>query len=118
MEFSKEARTAHIKKVGKPFHYKTGHVPSTNRKMQKGSKHYAWKGEKVGYRGLHYWLRRVKGEPTACTKCGEAQRKTQWANIDGNYRRKPDDYVAMCSSCHKLHDLNLKAIRGTSSASL
>lgn len=70
-------------------------------------KSYAWKGEQVSYRGLHQWIRRKKGHPGICTKCGKQSdrpRIIQWANIDGRYRRVLEDYVGMCCSCHKLHD--------------
>jgi hypothetical protein len=73
-----------------------------------GPQHYSWKGEKASYRALHYWLRRQLGKPTRCSCCGKSDsrpRFIQWANIDGKYRRAPEDYVAMCGSCHKFHDL-------------
>jgi hypothetical protein len=82
--------------------------------MPKGKSHYSWKGEKVGYRGLHYWLRRIKDVPPDCQWCNNP--KSQWANIDNEYRRNPDDYVALCASCHKLYDLSMKSIRDAPSA--
>jgi len=77
-------------------------------------KNYAWKGEEVSYRGLHQWIRRKKGLPRQCSKCfkqSDKPRIIQWANIDGKYRRVLDDYIPLCCSCHKYHDLSLKAIR-------
>ena len=77
-----------------------------------GKKHFAWKGKKVGYRGLHYWLHRKLGKPTQCIKCKKISKKPriiQWANIDGKYRRKLSDYIALCASCHKFQDLKLKS---------
>jgi hypothetical protein len=77
-----------------------------------GASHYAWKGQTVGYRGLHYWLRRKKGVPTSCELCGLARttpKSVQWANVDGKYRREVADFVAMCASCHKNHDLALRS---------
>lgn len=77
-------------------------------KMPRAKDHHLWKGEKVGYRGLHYWLRRTKGLPKKCVKCGSEKGRIQWANKDGKYRRVESDYVAMCPSCHKIHDLKLR----------
>lgn len=76
-----------------------------------GEMNYAWKGENVSYRGLHQWIRRKKGLPRKCMHCGKTSDKPrviQWANIDGRYRRNPDDFVALCCSCHKYHDINLR----------
>lgn len=75
-------------------------------------KNYAWKGEKVSYRGLHQWIRRKKGIPDTCCNCGKVSQKPrviQWANVDGKYRRDLDDYIPLCCSCHKYHDLALNA---------
>lgn len=79
-------------------------------KMPRGKGHPLWKGEKVGYRGLHYWLHREKGVPKKCIDCKATsdQRKIQWSNVDGKYHRHIDDYVGRCASCHKIHDLKLK----------
>lgn len=76
-----------------------------------GDKHYSWKGQHVGYRGLHYWIRRKLGAPVSCVRCGAQKttpRSIQWANIDGHYRRVLADYISLCASCHKFHDLALK----------
>ncbi len=81
-----------------------------------GANHSSWKGEAVGYRGLHYWIRRKNGHPIVCVQCGVRGRGIQWANTDGLYRRDPADYVGMCPSCHKKHDLRLKATRGVAAA--
>lgn len=74
-----------------------------------GERNYAWMGEKVGYRGLHQWVRRLKGKPTRCSHCGKESdrpRVIQWANVDGKYRRNLDDFIALCASCHKYYDLS------------
>lgn len=76
------------------------------------AKNYAWKGEQVSYRGLHQWVRRKKGLPTKCTNCGKESEKPriiQWANVDRMYRRNLEDFIALCCSCHKFHDLKLKS---------
>ena len=77
-----------------------------------GEKNNNWKGDNVGYRGLHYWLRRQLGNPTKCSACGltakPSERRIDWANIDHKYRRNINDYIPLCKSCHKLYDLSHK----------
>lgn len=85
-------------------------------KKHSGESHYAWKGDKVSYRGLHYWLRRKLGKPTKCIQCGKVDTRPkfiQWANIDGTYRRVLSDYIPLCTSCHKLYDLSMKSTQGS-----
>jgi hypothetical protein len=97
-------------KSGIKTRFKKGHKPSPNRQMPSGKEHRLWKGENVGYRGLHYWLRRIKGIPQRCEHCGlerTTPKSIHWANIDHQYRRNPDDYIALCKSCHKLYDLKV-----------
>lgn len=65
-------------------------------------KHYCWKGEKVGYRALHNWVKKYKGEPKICKHCGKPAK--HWANIDHKYRRNLSDYIPLCVSCHKKYD--------------
>lgn len=111
--YSKE-RSEELNATGRAHRFQKGRpeVPGRIEAMKKlaGTNNYAWKGESVGYRGLHQWVRRLKGKPTTCSTCGkfsEKPRIIQWANIDGQYRRDVHDFVAMCCSCHKKHDLAL-----------
>ncbi len=66
-------------------------------------KHPEWKGENVGYSGLHYWVKRYKGKPQKCEHCGSTK-KIQWANQSGEYKRKLEDWIALCVPCHRLYD--------------
>lgn len=94
------ARSKELKRVS---------IPALRTKTT-GANHYSWKGEGVGYRGLHYWLRRTLGVPDKCSKCDKADtrpRFIQWASVNGKYPRDPRNYVPLCGSCHKLHDLEL-----------
>ena len=84
----------------------------TKRKMQlidrnynKGDNSYNWKENEVGYRALHYWVRRWKGEPEMCEMCGSTTKKLHYANIDHKYRRVLDDYIVLCSKCHGEYDV-------------
>ena len=75
--------------------------------MRRGLDHPIWKGDKAGYRAIHYWVFRIKGKPGACSLCGKEGRN-QWSNIDHKYRRVPEDYFSACSSCHKHYDIRMK----------
>jgi len=66
-----------------------------------------WKGDMVGYSGVHAWVRQWKGQPSTCEKCGKeglSGRKIGWANIDHKYRRVLDDYIRLCTPCHRQYD--------------
>jgi len=70
----------------------------------------AWKGDAVGYKCLHDWVKRYKPKTGICSHCkvnygtrrGHA---TQWANVNHSYRRNLDDYIELCPACHKKYDL-------------
>src|SRR3990167_11203360 len=71
----------------------------------KGEKNYQWQGEKVNYRNLHRWVTKWKGKPNKCENCGtETAKKFEWANVDRKYRRVLEDYIRMCTSCHRQYD--------------
>lgn len=65
-----------------------------------------WKGDEVGYSGVHTWIEKWKGKPKKCENCGtENAKKFEWANIDHKYRRVLQDYIRMCTSCHRNYDI-------------
>lgn len=100
----------YVSQNGKETRFKDGHIPSKNRQLPKGENHFAWKGDKVGYRGLHYWLVRQKGKALICAHCGkhyDKPRSIQWANIDHQYRRDINDFIPLCIDCHAEYDKKL-----------
>jgi len=75
-------------------------------KQQTGEKHWNWKGGDVNYVALHAWVSRWKGKPSKCEMCGtENAKKYEWANIDHKYRRVLEDYIRVCTSCHRKFDV-------------
>lgn len=73
----------------------------------KGESHYAWKGDKVGYRALHSWIERKLGKPNFCEDCRNGKlnsRRYNWANISGKYLRNINDWRRLCVKCHKAFD--------------
>jgi hypothetical protein len=80
-------------------------IPHPN---QLGDKNGFWKGDKVGYQGIHAWVRRHRGRPLYCAYCQDTTKKSasyHWANISGSYKRDLSDWIRLCASCHKLYDL-------------
>ena len=72
--------------------------------FQKGEKHPRWKGDAVGYRALHTWIRKYKGKASTC-KCTDCSKQAEeWSNIDHSWKRVFADYIARCRKCHKIYD--------------
>jgi len=83
---------------------------SGNRKthsMPKEDNAINWKGNSVGYWGLHKWVQRVLGLPDKCEHCdkvGLEKRQIHWANKSGKYKREKKDWIRLCAKCHKKYD--------------
>ncbi len=73
-------------------------------KSKMGEKNHQWKGDEVGVNGIHRWVRRHKGKPQICERCGTAEH-LDWANKDHSYKRNLDDYISLCRSCHMKYDI-------------
>ena len=79
---------------------------------EKGQKHYNWKGDEVGYYGLHIWISKQFGKANHCEECGldkipeGKKRYFHWANISGEYKRDLTDWKQMCIKCHCKFDKN------------
>ena len=66
---------------------------------KKGMEHFNWKGNKVGYMGVHNWIRKNKPKPKVCEDC-QKKIKLELANLSGKYKRDIADYKYLCRSCH------------------
>lgn len=73
------------------------------RSFNANEKHGQWRGDMVGYKALHAWLRRNYGIPITCETCGSTV-KIQYSNISGEYRRERSDWQLLCQSCHRKYD--------------
>lgn len=70
-----------------------------------GDKNPLWKGDDVGYGGLHKWIYRKLGQPNYCAHCQTITAKRyEWANISHEYKRDLSDWIRLCTSCHKKFD--------------
>ena len=63
-----------------------------------------WLGDKVGYGGVHTWIKSVLVKTKYCSVCQVEHHRTHWANISESYLRHTDDWAELCPSCHKLYD--------------
>jgi len=65
-----------------------------------------WKGDNVGYDALHGWVERELGKPKKCTFCGvsDENKKYEWANKSGKYKRDLTDWIRLCKKCHHKYD--------------
>lgn len=66
-----------------------------------------WKGDDVGYEGLHTWVKRKLKQPDKCQKCGK-NKKLDLANISQQYKRNLDDWEWLCRKCHMISDGRLE----------
>ena len=80
---------------------------ATKEKLKKantGEKSGKWKGDNVGYEGVHAWIRKHKGKASLykCIDCGEQAK--DWSNVDHSYKRNLEDYQPRCIGCHRKYD--------------
>ena len=73
-----------------------------------------WKGDAVGYSGIHMWVRKHLGKAKECTLCHKKanEGKIEWANIDHKYKRDLNDFISLCVSCHRRYDNERRTIYG------
>lgn len=74
-----------------------------------GENNNKWKGDDVGYWGIHTWVERTLGKPMACSECGvTGGNRYHWHNISNEYKRDVTDWVRLCPKCHKSKHRKLK----------
>ena len=94
------------------------HSDDTKKKMsegRRGEKSPVWKGDKVSYRGLHYWIADKLGKPDTCEHCRKSGLRghfIHWANKSGEYKRDLQDWIRLCRSCHGKYDSRKKMSEG------
>ena len=74
---------------------------------RRGEKNSNWKGDKVGYLGMHAWVRRNLVKQDFCADC-KTRSPYDLANISGKYKRDLTDWEWLCRRCHMLKDGRLK----------
>ena len=75
----------------------------------KGEANHNWKGDKVGYSGVHRWVESRLGRPNKCINklCSKKSVVFEWCNISHSYKRELNDWVRLCRSCHRKYDLGI-----------
>lgn len=67
----------------------------------KQEKNPNWKGNDVGYWGIHKWITRLLGQPRHCALCNTTTaKKYEWCNISHAYKRELSDWIRLCTKCH------------------
>lgn len=67
-----------------------------------GVDHPHWKGDAIGYSGIHMWVRIKYGRADHCEGCGViGAKRYEWANISLRYSRDRSDWRQLCTSCHR-----------------
>ena len=92
---------------GVPMRFISGHNLIENNNVGINNKN--WKGDNVGYLALHAWVARQLGKPKKCEDCrtSDPNKKYQWANISGGYKRDLKDFKRLCLRCHRSFDNHL-----------
>lgn len=88
--------------------------PRLKRASIKGEANHSWKGDDVTYSGLHRWIANTFGRLEECEICGTLDaKKYEWANKDHKYRRNKEDWMRVCTRCHRRYDYenNQKTLR-------
>ena len=81
-------------------------------KNQRGIDNPNWKGEKVGYHGIHRWVETILGKPRYCEFCKSINEATyDWANISQEYKREIEDWMRLCRNCHMLSDKRINNLK-------
>lgn len=78
--------------------------------MNYGEKNHSWKGDRVGYEGLHKYIKKHLKKPERCTECNKETEKIDLANISGLYKRDLSDWEWLCRNCHMKKDGRLKRL--------
>jgi len=69
-----------------------------------------WKGDVVGLKALHEWVKRRKIKTKFCEKCLKAPPR-DLANISQEYRRDLNDFEWLCRKCHMEKDGRLSDLK-------
>jgi len=89
-------------------HWKKGeHIsPSTEfKKGMGGTLSWNWKGDKVGIKPLHTWVKKHLPKPDRCDFCDRVG-KVELSNKTGNYMRDFCNWQWLCPKCHRNFDGN------------
>ena len=75
--------------------------------INRGKKNPMWKGDDVGIKALHGWVRARKPKPGLCECCKKVP-PYDLANISQEYKRDINDFEWICRKCHMGKDGRVK----------
>lgn len=66
-------------------------------------------GQEATIEPIHTWIKRRKPKPTRCEHCrrkiGDGYKRIELANKDHKYNRNINDYMFLCTPCHRKYDI-------------
>lgn len=74
---------------------------------------HCWLGDNATYNSKHKWIQKHWVKTGICEHCGlkklpkpggRLKHHNHWANISGKYLRVREDWLELCSKCHRLFD--------------
>ena len=86
--------------------------PMYGKRCNVGSTNGQWKGDEVGYRGIHDYIKYYIPKPKICStpNCGNTN-YIELHNKSGLYLRNFYDWEWICRSCHTKKDKRINNIR-------
>lgn len=102
-ETDKRVKRYGEKQRGKHVSEETKRKMSENHADVSGEKNPRWTENPTNH-AIHLWIKNHKQKTGICTICNKKYKKTQWANISGEYKRDLDDWFELCYWCHRLYD--------------
>jgi len=92
------------------FGFKKGLIPWNKDKMCSrlaGKNNGMWKGDNVGYDGMHHWLKTTFGKADKCENpdCKGKSKTFEWSLLKGKkYERRRENFWQLCVICHRIYD--------------
>ncbi len=78
-----------------------------HRKTLRGEQTGGYKGDRAKYAARHMWAKANFENKEKCDHCGANERRLEWANISGKYKRERSDWIILCVPCHRRFDNKL-----------
>ena len=75
--------------------------------VPKGENSYQWRGDFVGYKGIHTWLVQQFGNASVCENkhCEKISTTFEWSKLRGvEYERRRENFWQLCQKCHRNYD--------------
>ena len=83
--------------------YRTFKWSEESKNKIKNENNNHWFGDKVGYNGIHSWIKRRLKKPELCQNCN-IKKVYDLANISQQYKRNLNDWEWLCRTCHMIKD--------------